>query len=595
MIDGKPIVLSRFGDNTWLFIEGPNNAGKSRKSICFETIPINYRRAVKEVIFTYLTRGRANRVRPQKSTARDLLFGIRSFIQYLERIGAPGLNGIPQMAFDNYVHEAKNLISKITKKPLQKEMLVKRFAAVEALYELSQYTNTPLKHHPWPDSSAVFLAQRTGANALHNQQSRTPLIPDEVFCAMFEKACTHIDRADYLLQLRDELAAINSSLLSTGQKERLKLEKLLALGYSDGQLGLRIELTDLRTACYIVLASTSGCRNHELANLQIGAHHKTHEEDGVIYHWMRSVSSKTYAGVCDWMIPPIGVRAIRIMERWAEPYQKQISDEIIARRKVNPQDPEIAEATKHARCLFLARHGPNAGEGCRTLGYTGWNRLIQNFIGSAGLKWKITTHQFRRKFANYAAHSKFGDLRYLKEHFKHWTMDMTLRYAMDDSWGDHFDLDLIFEVESEEALIKEEIVSRWTGEDPLSGGYGRSLKSWQRDPLNLAIFKDHSTMIKSIAESTTIRSNGHSWCTADDTACVGNTVERSRCGGCNNAVIGKEHAPMYQALYGNLQALLDCKDIGEAGIIRVNRDLKRYAEVLGDLGVNVETNLGQAT
>ncbi|WP_065426115.1 hypothetical protein [Pseudomonas putida] len=595
VIDGELVILSRFGDDTWHFNNTPTNIGKYSSSIQFGIYPEAYRGTIKEVAFCYLTRGRDSRRKAQESSAHRFVVSLNPFFKYLERLGTPDIQKLQHPIFRNFVHESRSLISDITKKPLGKSALVQRFVAVETLYELSQYTKTPLSEHPWPDSSAVFLANGTGANAPHKQQSLTPLIPDDIFCAIFEKAHDQVEKSDYLLNLRDEMEKINNLPISEGKQRTLKNKTLLKLGYPHKPFDLRKEITDLRTSCYIIIAGTSGCRNHELANLQNGSHHKTEGDDGEIYHWMRTVSEKTYTGPSDWMVPPIAVRAIRIMERWAEPYQKKIAIEIAARRKANPRDPEIALAAKHAKALFLATNKSGGVEGCRSLGNSGWNTRLQEFVESAGLNWEITTHQFRRKFANYAAHSKFGDLRYLKEHFKHWSMDMTLLYAMDDTWGQHFDLDLLFEVESEEQLIKEGVVSQWFDEKNLGGGYGRSLKGWQRDPLNLAIFKDHSTMIKSIAESTAIRSNGHSWCTADDTGCVGNTVERSRCGGCNNAVIGKEHAPMYQALYGNLQTLLDCKDIGEAGIIRVNRDLRRYADVLGDLGIDVETNLGQAT
>ena len=507
VIDGEFVILSRFGDDTWHFNNTPTNTGKYPSSIQFEIYPEVYRQTIKEVAFCYLTRGRDSRRKAQESSAHRFVVSLNPFIKYLERLGLPDIQKLQQPIFSNFVHESRSLISDITKKPLGKSALVQRFVGVEALYELSQYTKTPLIEHPWPDSSAVILANRTGANAPHKHQSLTPLIPDDIFCAMFKKAHDQVEKADYLLNLRDEMEKINKLPITEGKQRTLKNKTLLKLGYPHKPFDLRKELTDLRTSCYIIIAATSGCRNHELANLQNGSHHKTEDDDGEIYHWMRAVSEKTYAGPSDWMVPPVAVRAIRIMERWAEPYQKKIAIEIAARRKANPRDPEIARAAKHAKALFLATNKSGGVEGCRSLGNSGWNVRLQEFVDSAGLNWEITTHQFRRKFANYAAHSKFGDLRYLKEHFKHWSMDMTLLYAMDDTWGQHFDLDLLFEVESEEQLIKEGVVSQWIDEKNLGGGYGRSLKGWQRDPLNLAIFPDHATMIKSIAESTAIRSN----------------------------------------------------------------------------------------
>ena len=95
-------------------------------------------------------------------------------------------------------------------------------------------------------------------------------------------------------------------------------------------------------------------------------------------------------------------------------------------------------------------------------------------------------------------------------------------------------------------------------------------------------------MIRSVAESHSIRSNGHAWCTADDRQCVGNTLERTRCSDCNNAVIGRAHARIYQNLYDDLMLLATREDIGSGGQARVQRDLERCRDVLKSLGYSPE-------
>jgi len=225
----------------------------------------------------------------------------------------------------------------------------------------------------------------------------------------------------------------------------------------------------------------------------------------------------------------------------------------------------------------------------RTLSNNSWGLNLKVFAKDCGLSWPLASHQFRRKFANYAAHSRFGDLRYLKEHFAHWSLDMTLSYAMDDSWGQHLDLDLYSEIQAELGDIKIGVIDTWLGNAPLAGGYGHALKHWQREPQNLLIFKDRASMLKSIADSTALRSNGHAWCTADNDDCIGNTLERSRCSDCANAVIGHGHSAIYQRLYDDLKGLLHCPDIGEGGRQRVERDLKRCRDVLIQLGMDPET------
>lgn len=168
---------------------------------------------------------------------------------------------------------------------------------------------------------------------------------------------------------------------------------------------------------------------------------------------------------------------------------------------------------------------------------------------------------------------------------------MTLGYAMDDGWGDHLDLELYDDIQAELEDIKLGTVENWLGDDQLAGGYGRSMKRWQRDPANLALFKDHRTMVISIADSTAIRSNGHAWCTADNNGCIGNTMERTRCGDCSNAVIGRGHLAIYRQLYNNLKELLGCNDIGDSGRMRVLRDLDRCRDVFIQLGYDPESDI----
>lgn len=584
-VDGVWVILSSYGDDIWQLQGFPSNVSPSNKKLDFNNVPQPFRAVMKAIFYRYMRRGRHEGDRPKGSTIRTSFMQAMPFLRHLEMFGLDHLGAATPVIAATYVAACKTQRNKSTKKPLVAETLETRYAMVEAIYELSQYTEDKMPQHPWPETSARAMAGTIGIST----GGKTPLIPDDVFCTLFENAHQQMERGKLLLDLRDDLEAIEAERknLKYSAVYDAKSRHLNAVGWEGGVRAFNTSLLDLRTACYIILASTSGCRNHELANLQSGAHHRTEDDEGTIYHWMRSKSEKTDEGIHDWMIPEAAVRAIRIMERWARPYQAMIAAEIIKRRRINPKDPQIAEAYAHRNSLFLGIY-TNDGNRVRTLSIISWGSILKAFAEDCELTWKLTSHQFRRKFANYAAHSRFGDLRYLKEHYAHWSLDMTLGYAMDESWGQHLDLDLYMEIRGELEDIKLGIVDNWIGDESLAGGYGRGIKTWQREPENLLIFKDHSSMLKSISESTAIRSNGHAWCTADSDGCVGNTLERSRCSGCDHSVIGSTHAPIYQRLYDDLKGLLLCKDIGEGGRQRVERDLNRCRDVLVQLGMPPE-------
>jgi integrase len=584
-VDGSWVIVSRYGDDVWYLTGFPKNVARSDKRICFDTVPPGFRKGLKAVFYRYLRRGRDGAVQPRGATITGLFTGLSPLLRHLDALSLTQFASVTPEIVATYVTACRAHLQPMNGKPLSANGLHARYKAVEALYELSQYTEDKLPQNPWPHTSAKAMAGILGMT----NGVKTPLIPDEVFCTLFEEAHHQVEKGKLLLDLRDDLdnIALNVGVQKRFDLLRSKNQCLLEMGWEGGIRKFNKSLLNLRTACYIVLAGTSGCRNHELANLQSGAHRRTEDDDGTIYHWMRSQSEKTDEGTHDWMIPEAAVRAIRVMERWAAPYQAMISDEINKRRLINPQDPRIAEARAHCNSLFLGIYSDDDNQ-ARTLSNASWDGTLKAFAKGCGLKWKLSSHQFRRKFANYAAHSRFGDLRYLKEHFAHWSLDMTLGYAMDESWGQHLDLELYSDIQDELEDIKLGVVDGWMGDESLAGGYGRAIKRWQREPENLLLFKDHASMLKSIAESTAIRSNGHAWCTADNDGCVGNTLERTRCSGCDQSVIGQHHAPIYQRLYDDLKGLLHCKDIGEGGRQRVERDLNRCREVLVQLGMPPE-------
>ncbi len=528
-------------------------------------------------MYRLMRRGLAGKKRPITASLYNVLTCFRLFFEHLETLEISSLTKVSPLACTSYAQTHKTRSGR----SLSPATLFHRLQAVEALYELSQYTDTPIPERPWPHSTAALLANYKKGHG--NSQNKTPLIPDDVFAALFRSAWDVIQGADGILDLRDEMTRIlvgNANVSRTTSKER-RNKRLCELGFEGGNAKLKASLLDIRTAAYIVIASVSGCRNHELAFLRTNAYYSTEDDEGERYWWMRSKSTKTGEGAAEWMIPEAAITALKVMERWAAPYQVALRSQIERLRAVNPLDPRIAEGEEHLDALFVGEDY-SKGKQVRTLPVSQWNEQLRAFADRVSVEWELTSHQFRRKFANYAARSQFGDLRYLKQHFKHWSMDMTLGYALNEAQ----EMTLYLEIEDELDDLKETVVSEWLDSStPLAGGYGQSIMDWRSRGESIVLFRSHAHMVKSIAQSTAIRSNGHAWCTADDNLCAGNTLERTRCaGGCGNAVIGAQHAFIYQGLHDHLSTLLSADDIGKGGRARVQRDLDRCADVLRSLG-----------
>ncbi|CAJ3667461.1 phage integrase [Burkholderia pseudomallei] len=584
-VDGVWRIVSRYGDDDWWPTGATTNTRESNVKLDFTQIPFPFREALKAMLYRYMRKGIAGGRRPSGVTLARAFREMKYFIQHIYGLKITTISGISTLVCTSYVEYLRTNGNRRNKKPLAKGTLYKRIRAVSDIYELSQYTDSPMPEHPWPDSSADHLSGYSKSRQ-NKDAAITPLIPNDVFVSLFQAAWRIVQDAPRLLDLRDEMQRLADEKRGLHPRYigRLKTLALVDQGF-DSYKHFKTKLVDIRTACYIVIASVSGCRNHELANLRTDSCYSSEDDDGEQYWWMRSESEKTFEGATEWMIPESAVTAIRVLERWAIPYQEMLCAEIEGYRAKDSGDVRIAQAEDHLDALVVGLD-QKKGNLVRTLGVQALNNDLKDFAKACALEWDLASHQFRRKFANYAARSQFGDLRYLREHFKHWSMDMTLGYALNESQ----ELALYLEIQDELDDLKNDVVVSWLDDsEPLAGGYGERLIDWRSRGENITLFKSHAAMVRSIAASTPIRSNGHAWCTAADNLCVGNDFDKTRCGnGCDSAVIGRMHASIYQGLYDHLKQLRMAPDIGPGGQERVSRDVSRCAAVLGKLGYKVE-------
>jgi integrase len=594
-MDGRYVPLAFYTADVWPLAGGTTNNKKSERKLDFRRLPVRFRATAKQMAWRYLRRGRDGGKRPKTGTLVSWLKVSSQFFAWLTERGIKRLRDVSPMVCVQYVEATKAYRSR-SGKPLVAGTLAQRFLAVEAIHELSHWTADPMPSHPWPDSSAAHLAGIPKGRAY---VGKTPLIPDDLFCALFRAAWSMVQKGDYWLDLRDGLERIEVEFAHLRRRpiEVRKNKFLVESGWHAGLRSLGKQLLHLRTACYIVVASLSGCRNHEIAYVRNDPCYSTTDDEGEVYWWMKSCSDKTDEGQTEWMIPLAAVQVLKIMERWAKPFQASIEAEIVLRRKANPDDPEIAEAMKHRDAIFLGasnRHGNLV----RTLSNNASGDMLRDFLAMLGLgwEWDLTTHQFRRKFANYAARSRYGDLRYLKEHFKHWSMDMTFGYALNESQ----DLDLYLDIEAEMDSLKLGVVGEWLRDDvPLAGGFGTNIVEW-RGTHPIALFKDRAAMVRSLADSISLRSTLHAWCAADRGECSGPEIGLLvNCTDCDNGVIHQRHAHIYQRQYRELKSLLGLKDIGESGLNRVRSAMAKCRGVLERLCIDPDDEsvlpLGVAT
>lgn len=575
--DGTYHVLSRCGDNTFTLPDNLFSAGTSeyQKKLYFLDVPLPFRETLRVCTVHYILSGSEGRSRPQGGTIRQFFIKATSFLTWLHDRRITQLRDVTPLIFQQYVEFCKELKGP-KGKLLSGAALLSRFYAIEKLHILSQQSTTPMRH-PWPESSARHLAGLTGKGNPHLLEAKTEIIPDYILAPLFQSAVEWLDRIDEISSLRARVEGWKSE----GHSYKLISLNLKKTGWTLN--GIREAEQHLQAACMCIILITSGIRVSELCSLENQCAFKTLDEQDELFYWMRGTSYKTGAGACEWLVAKITHRALAVAEHLARPLQEQLKLRSIDLRTDNPKDPDIARLRGHANRLFLTI-SPRQNKWIGTLSIATAVYRLNAFATQCGLKWRFSPHQFRRTFAVYAAHSAFGDLRYLRDHFKHWSLDMTTLYAMSRQQDAE-----LYDVVSLAALnIKTDLLEHWLEPDAiLTGGAAEPIRAFRTKNEALATKVDRVEMAKTISPMVYLRATGVAWCTADTGGCNGGQgVEKTRCADCSNAVIDESRKSVWQGIYAQQLELRDLADIGPGGAERVKRDIERCEVVLLELGAS---------
>lgn len=549
-------VVSRFGDAVWdlsPYIRTANTA-RSQTLIHWGKLPACFVPGVKAIVFRYWMSGRPGGVRPSAATAILLVLQLRKFLHWVHSLGVQRLADISPLHCMGWVQRCRD-------RKLAARSQKSAYWAIEALYVFREHTGEAMQCHPWPESSARRLA---GIAALDATVPSTKLIPAPITQRLFQVALELVERADSILER------------SSGVPRWHDAESIL-----------------LRSACYVVLGLTSGCRNHELASIEQGAVRKS-TSDGEVYFWLKGISSKTHAGSSEWMIPEIGARCVEILERWAQPLRKVLEADLHGlRRQLTssvPNCPEHSKLLTRRRQLEADRNrlflGRSNGRIVSCVAGSHWRKLMRGFAKYAGVDWPLATHQLRRTFAANAASHILGDLVYLKHHYKHWSLDMTALYALNAQQEQELFDEVLHAVREK----KVRIIEHWLEEGCLIiGGGSPPIKAF-RAKHRLASVATRRKLAEDTSELVNIRATGHGWCLASDAGCGGvGLYEPTRCLDCRNGVIDSSHVPVWRGILAQQRELLvEAADCGPSGRARIERDLAHSQTVLRDLGVTLE-------
>ncbi len=603
--DGKEIVISRYADNVWDFWPYiPQGNRKLCSKVIDWRVDLDHQSgnltdpehaelltSAKDFIWSLINEPIEGRKRPVMSTVVGHFASIVPLLRWMVTRGIRRFRDLRGKTLE-YVPIAR--ISEKTGKQVATGSHAMRLLVLEDLYLQREKLADALDVHPWPDESGSTLAGET----TKGRSTKTPRIPEATARHLARIAVDYVEqKATRLLDARDAIEQkVNGA--SGHYATNIRVAMARDLGF-DGFRDLSGELALLRDACYIVIAMFSGIRDSETLSLEHGCIGYSTTDGGIDLTWLHGTIFKTGQRAHKWLVPPIVETAVRVMERYRLPYALEIERQIAEfEQRVRMTIPHsrahktlvkrLHAARRDRNSLFLGTT-PRTGNTTNVVSGALINRRLKYFcehfviLGEDGLPWSLCPHQFRRTYAYFVASAELGDLHYLREHFGHWSIDMTLLYA--DGATDEFDTDsdLLQEIlrsktEKQEGVFRNYLLT----DTPLANG--DILLADLRRTVKTA--KNKEEIIKHVADGVTLNGTGHSWCigSAKGSGCGGLCIfEADMCVDCSYGMIGPEHLPVWQEIAKQQLEALAMPDMGLPGKARSERILARANDVIAKL------------
>ncbi|MEZ8368183.1 site-specific integrase [Vibrio splendidus] len=577
--NGDYQTYSQYEEDVWVFPASKGTKATPQSQLKLNFAPIadaQMKRMAKWVVWSKMKEGLA------VGTLRSNLSKLKSYFQWVLSSDITATHGLTAFTSNAYVRFVNTLTSKMKGevKPLAPDTKTKKFYVLEGLHRYCKAFDF-VKEHPWPDSSASEQAGMVGDTLREARaKAKTPIIPDEVLIPLCQFTKSYFDRADEILALREKLEMFVSRGEDYSYKIAQKRQYLQTISTEYEKLDdLNEDLVLLRDSCIFWLLLTTGMRIHEVLGITRAAY-RSETRDDTTYYYIETVSEKTHTGLAEWIAPRIATQAMDILGRLSSPLQEQLERDLRKAQASNDhvEAHRLEEISGHI-CLSKNQKNRNQISLLSSLSITSFR--LPNLCKQIGSDWNLSAHQFRRTFANYAVHSELGDLRALKDHFKHWSITMTALYA----FNDNLDAELFEELLREKYLIEEEIKQDWFELDtPITGGdMAQNIKKVREDGELIKTFGSRSEMAKAFSSSIPIRSTGIGWCTNDD---------ECKCGkpdSCESGIVDRRHLPYWEGMLVQQMELMQLDDIGEAGKASVEKGMKRCESVLTSLGLDVES------
>ncbi len=479
-------------------------------------------------------------------------------------------------------------------KSLSTGEIFKRIDVIEQIWRQSEYISNSLQENPFPNETPYKLS---GITKIKQFEQKYDFIPDEVAIALGTIAVNYVDKkSKYIIEAykASQIAYCRAMKeYSKAAANRHARKAVNSFGYKYVK-DVTKDVGYLRTACYIVIALFSGIRDSEISSLDIDCS-EVDSETG--YSWIRGYVYKTADQKIKsrWMVPPVVKKAVGVIEKLTDNFRiellKNICDlkfdleaPLTSGEKKNKLTIKLIEIEKIKNALWLVRSSKLGNE--ISSNKTIHQQLLEftkahEIPNYEGKPWSIHPHQFRRTFVRFMVKNSMN-LKYLQEHFRHISLDMTAWYDIEDT---ELTKDII---NCYTEMTKEKLV-QIVDSNAIAGKGGQIIIDKRDDYFQGVIGKSKEHIIKAMADTVTLRSTGVSWCLGD--------VESGECSGvhgcmidpsnvniCSQAIVTSEFLPAWREIEIRNQELLKRDDLGGHQKLAISNFLKTVVSpVIRDL------------
>lgn len=573
----RSVSVSTFGDAQWDLSHLISDVASDRCSylLKWSRLPEAWVVSCKHFLYAYMRYGRVGFGKPSPRTVVGMFAALVLYVKFLDK--TLSLRTISEITGNHARAYAVSVFSL----GLSSHTTHARLYVAELMWAMRESSIFAPKEAPWGEQSTYIYC-----GAPSRTKSRTATLPLDKAVALFQCLEKELEGAEEAVQiyLKTEETRLTPSN-SSAESRRKSVKRWLESQGSPSARSLRKRIDRVRAACLGEIAILTGMRLNEIASTPYDAYYEAHMGELTIGR-VKGRASKTREGIAEWVAPTHLGRIYAILRDISSVGRREIAAEL-AKLELDFTSGALSVKGSQRRialhkikdCAFLARN--YATRDFDVTKASRLRKLLAELAVSGRVGWIPKPHQLRRTFAVLIAHHADGDLRYLKEQFKHWSLDMTLMYAQEDG----HDSKLASEVFAEIRWRHREVVKDWMqSTSPLTGGAGGTITR-NRERYGGMTTKSLDAVIGSMTDNLMLRATGHSWCLSGASpTCGGKGLYDSiACASCPNAVIDSIHLGIWRKLREQQLNVLKLCDSGPGGLAAAERGLDCCNAVLKDL------------